>query len=291
MNKKGLGKGLRALITTYSTEDGDRHMEGAVPTDSIVSNRNQPRQHFNQEGMHDLIESIRENGILQPLTVHDVGDGQYELIAGERRLRAALELGLPTVPVYVISVETDVEMLELALVENIQRENLDPIEEAEGYAILAGKHNLTQENIAKRVSKSRAAIANSLRLLKLPTKVKDSLRAGKISSGHAKALLGLANGSAIENLYERIVRDRLSVRQTEELVRNLTGNRPSKAGASRKPAVKPQIIIDVENRIRSVLGTKVLINRKRTGKGKIVLEFYSDEDLNRLLELITRIEN
>ncbi len=291
MTKKGLGKGLRALITTYSTEDRDRHMEGAVPTDSIVTNRNQPRQNFQEAGMHDLVESIRENGILQPLTVHDVGNGQYELIAGERRLRAALELGLPTVPVYVISVETDVEMLELALVENIQRENLDPIEEAEGFALLAGKHGMTQEEISKKVSKSRVAVTNSLRLLKLPPKVKDSLRAGKITAGHAKAMLGLETSTAIENLYERILRDHLSVRQTEELVRKLAENRTGNVNRKRQSAVKPQIIIDVENRIRSVLGTKVMIDRKRTGKGKIVLEFYSDEDLNRLLELITQLEN
>ncbi|MBC8479251.1 MAG: ParB/RepB/Spo0J family partition protein [FCB group bacterium] len=291
MSNKGLGKGIRALIDTYSTEQGDRYVDNAVPTESIVANRSQPRQRFDEEGMRDLIESIRENGILQPLTVHEIGDGTFELIAGERRLRAAQELGIPTVPVYVISVETDVEMLELALVENIQRENLDPMEEAEGYALLSGKYSLTQEAISKRVSKSRAAVANSMRLLKLPPKVKDALRSGKISTGHGRAILGLGHTLQIENAYQRILRDHLSVRQTEQLVNSLLESGPKSGTKKSAPRQKTSEVRQIEEQLRNTLGTKVSIQRSRSGKGNIQLDFYSDEDLTRLMELILSINS
>jgi len=191
MADKRLGKGLEALITSYSTDDGERYMDGAVPVEQIVSNRNQPRQEFNAEQMEELTASIKGAGILQPLTVREMGDDEFELIAGERRLRAAKQAGLKTVPVYILSVDADVEMMEYALVENIQRVDLNPLEEAEGYAILSGKYDLSQEEIAKRVGKSRPSIANSLRLLKLPPEIKSSLKSGKISAGHARAILGL----------------------------------------------------------------------------------------------------
>ena len=168
MADKRLGKGLDALIPSYATDD--RHIDGAVPLTQIIPNRNQPRQEFNPEQMEELTASIKENGILQPLTVRELEGGNFELIAGERRLRAAKDAGLETVPVYILSVDADVEMMEYALVENIQRVDLKPLEKAEGYAILSGKYDLSQDEIAKRVGKSRPAIANALRLFDQDTK-------------------------------------------------------------------------------------------------------------------------
>ena len=293
--QKRLGKGLKALLSTYSPDQEDRYMSDAVSVDAIRPHPNQPRRTFSEEGMEDLIQSIRENGILQPLTVHDVGEGCYELIAGERRLRAARALKMATVPVYVISVDTDVELLEYALIENVQREDLDPIEEAEGYAVLSGKYNLTQEDIAQKVGKSRATVANAIRLLRLPVKIKDGLKNNIISTGHARALLGLDNPEQIQNIFERICRDSLSVRQTEELVRRMSeavDNKPT-GGVPHKPkkSSKSEVLLNFENQLRGVLGTKVGIRRNRTGKGQINIDFYSDDDLVRILDLISRLED
>jgi len=289
MTDKRLGKGLRALIPSYSTEENDRYMDGSVPVENIIPNRNQPRQSFSDEGMEDLVNSIKENGILQPLTVRDLGDSRFELIAGERRFRAAQTVGLNTVPAYIIDVDTDVEMLEYALVENVQREDLNPIEESEGYAILSGKYNMTQEEISKKVGKSRPAIANSMRLLKLPPEIKRSVKTGEISAGHARAILGLRKSMQMVNLFQRVVKDGLSVRQTEELANRfaeISNVKPKKKTQSNKSAV----ILKYESELISTLGTKVTINRKNTGKGRINIEFYSDEDLERLLDIISNIE-
>jgi len=286
MADKRLGKGLEALITSYTTKDGDRYLDGAVPIEQIIANRNQPRQDFNPKEMQELTDSIKANGILQPLTVRDLDDGKFELIAGERRLRSAREAGLETVPVYILSIEADVEMMEYALIENIQRVDLNPIEEAEGYAILCGKYNLAQEEIAKRVGKSRPAIANSLRLLKLPPEIKSALKSGDISAGHARAILGVRKSLQMMTLYQKVMRSGLNVRQTEELVKNIA--------ESSKELQKIQIsaprnseIIQIENNLISKFGTKVVIQKKRGGKGKIQIEFYSENDLQRILDILT----
>ena len=286
MADKRLGKGLEALITSYTTKDGDRYLDGAVPIEQIIANRNQPRQDFNPKEMQELTDSIKANGILQPLTVRDLDDGKFELIAGERRLRSAREAGLETVPVYILSIEADVEMMEYALIENIQRVDLNPIEEAEGYAILCGKYNLAQEEIAKRVGKSRPAIANSLRLLKLPPEIKSALKSGDISAGHARAILGVRKSLQMMTLYQKVMRSGLNVRQTEELVKNIA--------ESSKELQKIQIsaprnseIIQIENNLISKFGTKVVIQKKRGGKGKIQIEFYSENDLQRILNILT----
>ena len=286
MADKRLGKGLEALITSYTTKDGDRYLDGAVPIEQIIANRNQPRQDFNPKEMQELTDSIKANGILQPLTVRDLDDGKFELIAGERRLRSAREAGLETVPVYILSIEADVEMMEYALIENIQRVDLNPIEEAEGYAILCGKYNLAQEEIAKRVGKSRPAIANSLRLLKLPPEIKSALKSGDISAGHARAILGVRKSLQMMTLYQKVMRSGLNVRQTEELVKNIA--------ESSKELQKIQIsaprnseIIQIENNLISKFGTKVVIQKKRGGKGKIKIEFYSENDLQRILDILT----
>ena len=287
MADKRLGKGLDALIPSYAMDD--RHIDGAVPLTQIIPNRNQPRQEFNPEQMEELTASIKENGILQPLTVRELENGDFELIAGERRLRAAKDAGLETVPVYILSVDADVEMMEYALVENIQRVDLKPLEKAEGYAILSGKYDLSQEDIAKRVGKSRPAIANALRLLKLPPEIKSSLNSGKISTGHALAILGLRKSLQMMTLHQKVVREELSVRQTEALVKKYS---ESFKNNLKVKIVAPQQsdVIHIENELISLLGTKVAIKKNQKGKGKIQIEFYSENDFQRIVEIISGSE-
>ena len=284
MADKRLGKGLDALIPSYATDD--RHIDGAVPLTQIIPNRNQPRQEFNPEQMEELTASIKENGILQPLTVRELEGGNFELIAGERRLRAAKDAGLETVPVYILSVDADVEMMEYALVENIQRVNLKPLEKAEGYAILSGKYDLSQDDIAKRVGKSRPAITNALRLLKLPPEIKSSLNSGKISTGHALAILGLRKSLQMMTLHQKVVREELSVRQTEALVKKYSESFKNNLKV-KKVAPKQSDVIHIENELISLLGTKVAIKKNQKGKAKIQIEFYSENDFQRILEIIS----
>ena len=287
MADKRLGKGLDALIPSYATDD--RHIDGAVPLTQIIPNRNQPRQEFNPEQMEELTASIKENGILQPLTVRELEGGNFELIAGERRLRAAKDAGLETVPVYILSVDADVEMMEYALVENIQRVDLKPLEKAEGYAILSGKYDLSQEDIAKRVGKSRPAIANALRLLKLPPEIKSSLNSGKISTGHALAILALRKSLQMMTLHQKVVREELSVRQTEALVKKYSESFKNNLKV-KIVALKQSDVIHIENELISLLGTKVAIKKNQKGKGKIQIEFYSENDFQRILEIISGSE-
>ena len=287
MADKRLGKGLDALIPSYAMDD--RHIDGAVPLTQIIPNRNQPRQEFNPEQMEELTASIKENGILQPLTVRELEGGNFELIAGERRLRAAKDAGLETVPVYILSVDADVEMMEFALVENIQRVDLKPLEKAEGYAILSGKYDLSQDDIAKRVGKSRPAIANALRLLKLPPEIKSSLNSGKISTGHALAILGLRKSLQMMTLHQKVVREELSVRQTEALVKKFSES--FKNNLKEKIVVPKQSdVIHIENELISLFGTKVAIKKNQKGKGKIQIEFYSENDFQRILGIISGSE-
>ena len=287
MADKRLGKGLDALIPSYATDD--RHIDGAVPLTQIIPNRNQPRQEFNPEQMEELTASIKENGILQPLTVRELEGGNFELIAGERRLRAAKDAGLETVPVYILSVDADVEMMEYALVENIQRVDLKPLEKAEGYAILSGKYDLSQDDIAKRVGKSRPAIANALRLLKLPPEIKSSLNSGKISTGHALAILALRKSLQMMTLHQKVVREELSVRQTEALVKKYSESFKNNLKV-KIVALKQSDVIHIENELISLLGTKVAIKKNQKGKGKIQIAFYSENDFQRILEIISGSE-
>ena len=186
MNKKSnLGKGLGALISQYSTDDNEAYLDGSIPISKIKPNKNQPRKEFNELKMEELKNSIKEKGILQPIAVREIKKGNYEIIAGERRYRAAKEIGLKNIPVYILSINSESEMMEYALIENIQRVDLDPIEESEAFALLKSKYNLSQTQISKKVGKSRSLIANSLRLLKLPTSIKDDIKTKKISTGHA----------------------------------------------------------------------------------------------------------
>ena len=289
MPDKRLGKGLEALITAHRTEGSERFLDGAVSIDKIIPNRNQPRQEFNAEAMDNLIKSIRRSGILQPLTVRELEEGQYELIAGERRFRAAQSIGLKSVPVYILSVEADVEMMEYALVENVQRVDLNPIEEAEAFAMLSGKFDLSHDEIANRVGKNRSTIANSLRLLKLPPEIKSAVKVGKISAGHARAILSIKKSLHMLTLYKKIVREGLNVRQTEILVKKYS-DRSSKKSKIKKTIIRNPKIVHMENMLISLLGTKVLIQKNKVGKGKIYIEFYNKNDLQRICDILTNID-
>ena len=285
MPDKRLGKGLEALITAHSTEGGERFLDGAVPIEKIIPNRNQPRQEFDAEEMDNLTRSIEQSGILQPLTVRELEDGKYELIAGERRLRAAESIGLESVPVYIISIEADIEMMEYALVENVQRVDLNSIEEAEAYAMLSGKYDLSHDEIAKRVGKNRSTIANSLRLLKLPPEIKSAVKAGNISAGHARAILSIRKSLQMLTLYHKIIREGLNVRQTEALVKKYC-NKSSEKSKIKKTTIRSLEIKQFENTLISIFGTKVVIQKDIKGKGKIYIEFYNENDLQRILEIL-----
>jgi len=259
-----------------------------VPLASIQAGRWQPRRQFAPEALEELAASIRNHGVLQPLLVRAAGDG-YELIAGERRYRAAVAAGLSEVPVRVMQV-SDVEALELALIENLQREDLDPIEEAEGYRALAERFHLTQEEIAERVGRSRAAVANSLRLLALPDSVRAMLQSGTLSVGHAKVLMGLELPAEQEQLARECVAREWSVRELErEVARRLRGPRRRRNATPDVPEVH---LRDIEERLKQKLGSPVRITPSRTltgGKkspGRIEVEFYSPDDLDRLMLIL-----
>jgi len=286
---KRLGKGIEALISSYSTEENERYIDGAIPLKNIIPNKNQPRKEFDSSAMENLINSIRENGILQPITVRPIKKDQYEIIAGERRFRAATTLKLNTIPAYILSVDTDVEMMEYAIIENIQREGLNPVEEAEGYAILSGKHGLSQEEISKKVGKSRPEIANTMRLMKLPPAIRNSLKLsrdeGGISKGHARALLALRESTKINTLFQKILNEGLSVRQTETLVKKAS-EKPIFSEKNKSSGSNPQLV-QTESNLMSHLGTKVTIQKNAKGKGKLNIEFYSEDDLYRIIQIIS----
>jgi ParB family chromosome partitioning protein len=248
----------------------------------------QPRKEFTQDALQELADSIREQGIIQPLIVRQQGAG-YELIAGERRWRAAQLLGLTEVPVLVREAD-DRAVLELALIENLQRENLNPIEEAQGYAELVEKFQLRQEDVARKVGRSRVTVANALRLLKLDGEIQAHVRNGRLSVGHAKVILGLSGAAEQKLAAERILKQNLNVRQTEELVARLQGApaASSLGGHRNGPLVAPVPdvhVANIENKLCERLGTKVQL-RYRQGKGSIEIRYYSDDELERILEII-----
>jgi ParB family chromosome partitioning protein len=277
--KGGLGRGLDALIPS-----GDNHFETGVislPVGSIQPNPRQPRHHFNPDEISGLADSIREHGILQPLIVSSTpGSEQFTLIAGERRLMAARQAGLETVPA-IIREAGEQEYLELALIENVQRSDLSPLEAAEAYRQLTEEFKLSHEDVAKRVGKSRVAVTNTLRLLKLPETVQKALAEGQITEGHARALLALATPYSQVNALQTIIRGGLNVRQTEELVRRLSGQKPV---SEPRPALPPELEA-LEDRLRARLGTKVSLRPTKKG-GTMVIHYYSDEELDALLDRI-----
>lgn len=278
--KNGLGMGLDALFLDNSTEESSAGFV-SVNINDIEPNREQPRKTFDEEALSELAASIGEHGIIQPLVVRPIADGGYQLIAGERRWRAARIAGLNEVPVVIREI-TDSELLELALVENLQREDLNPIEEAQGLSLLMETYEMTQEQAAKRVGKSRPAVANAVRLLLLPPSVVDMVREGKISAGHARALLALSDNEKIKDLADRIIKKGMSVRDTERLVKFMI----KEAKGKKKPTKKRDIYYDeVELAVSDTLGRKAKVNVNATGKGTIQIEFFGKEDLEKLMKI------
>ncbi|MEE8391740.1 MAG: ParB/RepB/Spo0J family partition protein [Anaerolineae bacterium] len=279
--KSGLGKGLSALIPAVET-GGAAAAQGVIeaPLVSITPNPHQPRLAIRDQDLVELAASIEEHGIIQPLVVTQVVDG-YQLIAGERRWRAARLAGLSSVPVLVKDVAPR-EMLELALVENLQRADLNPLEEATAYRQLIDEFQLTQDQVARRVGKSRVAVSNTLRLLKSAHAVQETLLAGKISEGHARALMGLEQTEAQEAALKTVLKQRLNVRQTEQLVRRLLRVDREEQKPARKVSPETRAL---ETSFRKALGTKVSLTRGDKG-GRVVIHFYSDEELDALYERI-----
>lgn len=251
----------------------------------VEPNRDQPRKHFEEDALLELADSIKQFGILQPLIVQKRND-YYEIIAGERRWRAAKQAGVKEVPV-IIKEYTDQEIVEISLIENIQRENLNPIEEAQAYKRLLNEFSLKQDEVAERVSKSRTAVTNSMRLLKLDERVQQMIIDDMISTGHARALLAIEDKEQQYILANKVFDEKLSVRDTEKLVKEL--KKPKKE--KEKPVIQNAFVYeDLEERIKSIIGSKVHVNHKANGKGKIEIEYYSDNDLERIFELLMSIQ-
>ncbi|MEA3499400.1 MAG: ParB/RepB/Spo0J family partition protein [Candidatus Marinimicrobia bacterium] len=285
MANKKLGRGLSALIPDVDEKLTNSNIAD-IQIDNIKINPYQPRKDFNEEEMRELMDSIKEKGVIQPITVC-FKDDHYQLIAGERRYRASKRLNLSSIPAYEIKIDSDEDLMEIALVENIQRENLNPIDEALGYSLLINKYNVKQDIIAKKVGKKRSTITNSLRLLKLPQEIQNSLSSQKITSGHARALLSIENKKKMLNLWQRIIKDSLSVRATEELVKKI--NSPQKDESYKRPkkSVNYQLI-KIENYLKIKFGTRVRIKEKDK-EGKIEIYYYSSDDLDRLIKLFENV--
>lgn len=294
--KKGLGKGLDSLIPHNNTIKKvekktvevikEKAGETTLKLSEIEPNRNQPRKNFNEDALEELKESIKEFGVIQPIVVQKRKD-YYEIIAGERRWRAAKLAGIKEVPV-IIKDYTDKEIMEIALIENIQREDLNPIEEAMAYKNLIDEYNLKQDEVAQRVSKSRATVTNAMRLLKLTEEVQRMLTEDMVSSGHARALLAVENQEMQIELANKIFDEKLSVRETEKLVKQL--NNPKKKPDKKEDIPNKAVYEDIEEKLKSKVGSKVRLNYKANGKGKIEIEYYSNAELERIYDLIMGIQ-
>lgn len=302
-----LGRGLDALIkkdsgTTYESPTPSAshplplNSISKIPVSKIRANKFQPRKDFGREALEELKTSIKENGLVQPITVRRVENGMFELVSGERRYRAVSELGQNEIPAYVLQVDSDTKMLELALTENLQREDLNAIEIATGYQRLIDECSLTQEQVAERVGKDRATVTNFIRLLKLPAQIQKSLIDGDISAGHARALLAIEDTAERFRLFNRIARHSLSVRQVEKEVRQILGKEGKKRDHSRhsgdhgtgSSAITDPIVLDIIDKLRRHLGTQVKISYNDSRAGEIRIEFYNDDDLGRVVELILK---
>ena len=298
VKKSGLGKGLDSLIkdnssakktaaANTSSENKAEEMksgEQMMKINMVEPNRDQPRKKFEEDALLELADSIKQFGVLQPLLVRKRKD-YYEIIAGERRWRAAKMAGVKEVPV-IIKDYTELEIVEIGLIENIQRENLNPIEEAMAFKKLLEEFNLKQDEVAERVSKSRTAVTNSMRLLKLDERVQEMIVDDMISTGHARALLAIDDKEQQYDLANKIFDEKLSVRETEKLVKEIKNPKKPKM---KKKVENEFVYTDLENRMKEVMGTKVNISSKGNGKGKIEIEYYSDEELERMFEMIMSI--
>ena len=304
MAKKGLGRGLGAIFGEDVVKESNEELantkkgisspreetggEIMVKVSLIEPNRDQPRKDFNEEELQELAESIKNYGVLQPLLVQKKGTS-YELIAGERRWRAAKLAGLREVPV-VLREYNKQQAMEIALIENVQRSDLNPIEEAQAYQQLVKEFHLTQEEIAVRVSKNRATITNAMRLLKLDSQIQDLLIKGMISSGHARALLSLEDGQLQKKAAQEILDRGLSVRETEKLVKKMGKDlSPKEEKAEKRDDALTLIFRELEERMKSIMGTKVSIHNKDKNKGRIEIEYYSEAELERIVEMIESI--
>ena len=282
--RAGLGRGLDALLPAHEARaDSAGSSLNQVPLNAIAPNPRQPRQSFDDDAIGDLAESIRELGILQPLLVRDLGNGSYELVAGERRLRASKLAGLERVPVMTVDTD-DRGSLERALVENLHREDLNPIEEAEGYRQLLDEASLTQEELGRRLGRSRVTITNALRLLSLPPAIQKLLVEGRLSAAHGRALLGLQDNPFQLRLAQRVGAEGVSVRETEDLVRRYQAMTPS--NKDRRSQSRPPVAVEAQRQLSEYLQTRVRVDVGKR-KGRIVLDFVSTEELERLLRIIT----
>lgn len=282
-----LGRGLSALIPkkevsiregVISEDSGGVGVMASIEMDRIRPNPFQPRTDFDPSSLEELSRSIVEKGLIQPITVRRAG-GDYQLVSGERRLRAAQRAGLASIPAFIVDVQSDAEMLELALVENIQREELNPIEIAHAYQRLINECRLTQDEVGKKVGKDRSTVTNFLRLLKLPEQIREGLRRGRLTIGHARALLGLENEREQMRMFEQIVAGHVNVRTVERTTR-IKKSRPQRHGKHGSG------VHTFEEQLKRALGTKVKVYAKTGGKGEIVIQFFSSEDLERILEII-----
>lgn len=295
---KGLGRGLSALIPEEVEENKSDNVivkevvkevvvkepaESKLRLSQIEPNREQPRKAFDEDALIELSESIKQYGVLQPLLVQKKDD-YYEIIAGERRWRAAKLAGVKEVPVVIKDYSTQ-EVMEIALIENIQREDLNPIEEARAYQRLIKDYRLKQDEVAEKVSKSRAAITNSLRLLKLDERVQEMVMEGKLSNGHARTIIGIEDGDKQYLVAQKIFDEKLSVRETEKLMKEL--DKPEKP--ERQKPENDFVYRDLEEKIRKIMGTKVIIKNKNNNKGKIEIEYYSQAELERIYEMLDKI--
>jgi ParB family chromosome partitioning protein len=307
--KSSLGRGLDALINPnkmIGEEDNQAHdysnlkyddgkqvdILARIAVDFISSNPYQPRSNFDPQALEELKKSIVANGLIQPITVRRTTGNKYQLISGERRLRAYKEIGYKEIPAYIIKVDSDEIMLALALIENIQREHLNPIEVGRAYKRLMEECHLTQEQIADKVGKDRTTVANTIRLLKLPVQVQESIIEEKISQGHARALINLPKEELQLFALDKILKDSLSVRKVENLVKKLMveGISEKKLFTIKSPKIFNSNLADVEDKLRKVFGTKVHCKQNKEGKGEIVIEFYSNDELERLFELFEIID-
>ena len=298
--KPVLGRGLASLIPRQASvpplpvggqDDGvSNDIIASVALDRIQRNPYQPRAEFEPVALDELKRSIQEKGIIQPITVRRLGD-EYQLISGERRVRAAREAGLKHIPAYIIRVRSNEEMLELALIENLQREHLNPIEIAISYKRLIDECRYTQEEVSQKIGKDRTTITNFLRLLKLPEPIQTAVRKGDISSGHARALVAIEDAGRQMEIFKKVLANSLSVRDVERLAREKKGGKPGRREAGRGSSAASSSLASVEEKLRRILGTRIRVSMQPDGKGEILIEYYSEDDLDRILELFSIIED
>jgi len=282
-DKKRLGKGLSALIPSFDTSLNETVIDGTILIKNIIPNKNQPRLEFNENDMNDLTLSIKTHGVIQPIAVRQLTNKKFELIAGERRVRASKNAGLIRIPAYILSINADVEMMEYALVENLQRKNLTAIEEAEAFALLKNKYNLTQNDISKRIGKSRSAIANTLRLLKLPNEIKEAIKKGLISEGHARTLLSSKNLKILISTFKLIMDKSLSVHETQRIINN-----ENKDNIKKPPTENDSsntLIDSFEHKLSNKLKSKVKIKFKNNS-GSIIIRYSGLKNLKKLINQI-----